>query len=445
MSRFGCELSHLERYADTFSVEVVAPVLPPSAVAESVSRCGVAGRRRRDLPPPLVAWLVVAAALWRGRGLRNVLAGMGRGLCRGLRWMGSTPPTSGAVTRARRRLGWKAMADLLERVTAWWHEGHGGPPPWRGLALVAVDGTTMRMPDSPENRAEFGAHRTHGRTTAFPLTRVVVLMCAVTRVVLAAAIGTSRASERALFDSLWASLRRSSLFLLDRGFFGYALLRDLVGAKHHFVIRIKKGTRLRRRRTLGSRDYLADALLPRPLRRLHPDLPERWRLRVVSYRAPGSGWVRLLTDLLDPVAYPADEIIARYRDRWEIEIGFDEIKTHLLGGEHIPLRSKSPDLIRQEIFGLLIAYDAVRMLMAQAAERIDLDPRRLSFTDAVDRVRDLQGRMASARGETLPRLFDDFLTDLATCRLPARRRRRYPRAVKAIPNYYPLRKKTRAA
>lgn len=442
MNRFGSTLAEVERFASAFSVEALSTVLPPGMIQEALEECGAASRRRRSLPAELVVWLTVMAGVWRGRGLRNVLAGMGRGLCRGLGWMGGSPPTSAAITRARRRLGEGPLRSLFDRVTRRWMAESLSR--WRDMALLAIDGTTLRMPDSRANRAAFGAHRTYGRPTAYPLTRVVVVMCALTHVVLRAAIGTSRTSERALFPDLLDGLPARSLFLLDRGFFGLGMLWDVGRAQHHVVVRLRQRTRLWRRRRMGPGDYLAEVRPSAKSRRRHPQLPERWTLRVVTYRIPGFRPVRLLTTLIDPVAYPAAEIAARYRDRWEVELGFDEIKTHLLG-EHVPLRSKSPELVRQEIHATLLAYDALRILMVQAASARHADPRRLSFSDGLDRLRQVAVTMAAVPALALPWIFDAFLEDLGTCTLPPRRPRRYPRTVKTLPCYYPIRRRHRAA
>ena len=449
MNRFGAEVSRLERHASIFTLEALEPLLPASLVTQVLAACGRASRRCRDLPAELVVWLTVSAGLWRSQGLRNVLASLGRGICRPLGWMSPGKagrlPTSAAITRARGRLGLKPLRRLFREMVRRWRARPEGLPRWKGLPLVAIDGTVLRMPDTPPNRAHFGSHPVrHLRQTAFPFTRVAVAMCAFTHVVLASVVGKAHSHDIGLFPRLLRKLPAKSLLLLDRGFCSYAHLLDALRLGHAFVVRRRCGLTYKRGRRLGSRDYLVQITLHRLLRQRRPDLPPTFELRAVSYQRPGFRAVTLLTSLTDAQAFPAAEIIARYRDRWEVELGFDEIKTHMLD-KHIPLRSKSPALVLQEIDGMLVAYNAVRMHMSHAGRAAGLEPRSLSFTDALERLRDIALLMARTAARRLPELFAAYLEELAACRLPPRRPRRYPRTVKAIPSYYPIRKRDRAA
>lgn len=448
MIRFGASVSGLERHASIFTVEALEALLPCRRVSAVLGSCGRASRRLRDLPAELVVWLLISAGLWRAQGLRNVLASLGRGLCRPLGWMAPGSgrlPTSAAICRARRRLGVKPLRRLLRWMCGTWREREDLAR-WRGMPLLAIDGTRLRMPDTPENRRHFGSHRCRGRmgTTAFPFTHVLVAMCALTHVVLASAVGKARCHESRLFFRLLRHLPARSLLLLDRGFFGYALLLDACAQGHAFVARASQTFACRAVRRLGPSDHLVRITRQRAARRQRPDLATSFELRRVTYRRRGFRPVHLLTSLLDARAYPAEEIVALYRQRWEVELGFDELKTHMLS-KHVPLRSKSPALVRQEIDGLLIAYNAVRMLMAKAAQAAGVDPRRLSFTDALERLRDVARRMAVAPARLLRDQFRVFMHDLAACRLPARRPRTCPRAVKSIPCYYPIRRRGDAA
>lgn len=448
MPGFGADRAQLERFASTFSLEMAEPLLPSAVVAEVVRGCARESQRRRCLPAELVAWLVVAAGLWRSDGLRNVLSSLGHSVFAGLAWArrGGRTPTSAAIARARSRLGLRPLRRMLQRMVAGWLERRGAALRWCGLALVAFDGTTLRMPDSPANRAHFGTHRTGRRrkASAYPFANMVVALCAVSHVALACAAGGAHTSEWVLVRRLLRKLPKRCLLLLDRGFMGYALLQDLSRLGHDFVVRAKKGRRLHGRRRLGPSDHLASLHLSRRQKRERPGLASSLQVRVITYRRRGFRPVTLLTSLTDPLAFPAEAIVARYRDRWEAELTFDEVKTHLLA-RHVALRSKSPVLVRQEIDGVLIAHNLLRMHMEAAAAHASLPPTRLSYTDALVRLRDLQRRMAVAPARRLPDLMADALADLATCVLPPRRPRSYPRAVKAIPCRYPIRKRGRAA
>lgn len=448
MPGFGTEPAQLERFASTFSLEMAEPLLPSALVAEVVRDCERLSQRRRCLPAELVAWLVVAAGLWRSDGLRNVLASLGRSVFAGLSWArrGGRTPSSAAIARARSRLGLRPLRRILQRMVARWLKRRGAALRWRGLALVALDGTALRMPDSPANRAHFGTHHTGARrkASAYPFANMVVALCAVSHVVLASVAGRSHSSEWILVRRLLGKLPQRCLLLLDRGFMGYALLQDLSRLGHDFVVRAKRGRRLHGRRRLGRSDSLASFHLSPRQCRARPDLDPAFQVRVITYRRSGFRPVTLLTSLTDPQAFPAEEIVARYRDRWEVELTFDEVKTHLLA-RPVALRSKSPLLVRQEIDGVLIAHNLLRMHMEEAATRARLPPTRLSYTDALTRLRDLQRRMSVSPTRRLQELMADAIADLASCVLPPRRPRTYPRAIKAIPCRYPIRKRGHAA
>ena len=433
MFRFGSALSSLERHVGAFSVEALAGVLRPAWVEEALRETGRASRRIRALPADLVVWLLVAMGVWRGSGIRNVLFRLGTGVRRSLRWKGGQAPPSNAVTKARDRLGVEPVQHLFGRLCDSLRDEFAAVHAWKGMALLAVDGTTLKMPDSPRNRAHFGAPGAGRGRSAFPQMRVVVMMAAVTHVVLAAAMAPCTVGESTLARALFAQAKPGMLLLLDRGFINYGVLWDLQRRGVHFVVRAKRTVRLRRRKSLGAGGALAEVLFGRTFRRLHRGLPAAMPVRVVTYRVPGFRPVRLLTSLLDAAAFPAHEIAARYRDRWEIELGYDEIKTHLSGVD-VPLRSAAPERVLQEAYGLLLAYDVVRALMARAAGAAGIDPRRLSFTDALERLRHLVLLMALVPGRVLPSLYAGFLLELACCVLPPRRQRRYPRAVKVTMN-----------
>lgn len=448
MPGFGTEPAQLERFASTFTLEMAEPFLPSKLVAEVAQERGRQGERRRSLPAELVAWLVVAAGLWRAEGLSNVLAAMARSVFAGLGWAirGGQPPCSAAISRARERLGLRPMFRLLRHMAESWLARHGEALRWRGMALVALDGTALRMPDSPRNRAYFGTHRSgpKGKPSAYPFANIVVALCAISHVVLAGAVGRSHTSEWTLVRRLLGKLPKRCLLLMDRGFLGCAWLQEVTREGHDFVVRFRRGRNLHDVRQIGPGEALARIHLSSKQRKERPDLAHTLEVRVITYQRPGFLPVTLLTSLKDPLAFTAEEIVARYRDRWEIELAFDEVKTHLLA-RGIPLRSKSPRLVWQEIAGVLIAHNLVRMHMGDAAAKAGVPPHSLSYTAALVRLRDLQRRMADAPARRLPRLLADAHADIATCALPPRRPRTYPRVVKANPCRYPIRRRIRAA
>jgi IS4 transposase len=192
-------------------------------------------------------------------------------------------------------------------------------------------------------------------------------------------LGPWSKGELTLAEPLWARLPDHSLTILDRGFLSYALLHRLAtsGVERHWLIRAKSNFTCKTVRRLGAKDQIVRVSLSRQSRRAHPELPETLEVRAVRYQRKGFRPQTLLTSLLDPVLYPAAEIAALYHERWELELGFDEIKTHALERQET-LRSRAPERVRQELWGLAIAYNLVRLHMQHVAQRAAVPPTRIS-------------------------------------------------------------------
>jgi hypothetical protein len=252
-------------------------------------------------------------------------------------------------------------------------------------------------------------------------------------------LGPCSVGEATLAEPLWEKLPDHSLTLLDRGFLSYALLHRLAtsGSERHWLIRTKSNLKMRTLQRLGPNDALVEILVSRQTRRSHPELPDPWVVRAVRYQRKGFRPQALLTSLRDPTAYPAAEIAELYHERWELELGFDEIKTHTLEREEA-LRSRAPERVRQEVWGLAIAYNLVRLEMQHVAERERLTPTRISFRHTLLLVRSFWQLTAwVASPGNLPRRLDDLHHEVALLVLPPRRPRRYPRAVKIKMSNYP--------
>jgi len=220
---------------------------------------------------------------------------------------------------------------------------------------------------------------------------------------------------------------------MDRAYFAFGWLVDVDTRGTHFVVRVKTGSRalkLKRLKKLGAGEHTAHLLCPPYLKRERPQLPDVLLVRVVTYQRTGYRPVTVVTNLLDRERFPAKAVGALYHDRWEIELGYRELKIHL-GEERVIFRSHTPERVLQEAYGLLIAYNCVRALMAEAAAEIGIEPRFLSFMDCLERIRWAVRDMARADPRELPALHAELVGDLALCRLPPRRSdRRCERAVK---------------
>lgn len=446
MSRFGTEVSRLERQSSTFTLEIFERLLPQAEVEEVLANSGRASRRRRALPADFVVRLLLAGWLWRSVSLGNLLLRLGQHVLKPLAWMRSgKPPCSAALVRARARLGIGVLRRLFRRMVGRWWAVSSPALLWRGMPLLSLDSTTLRMQDTPANRRHFGTHPCRKVVaTAYPFGRVLVAACLVSHVVLEFVVGKAHTSELRLARGLLGRLPRNSLLLLDRGFLSYALLLDAMAQGHALLVRAKKGLRYRCVRRLGANDHIVRLALSPALRRARPDLPATFEVRKIRYRVKGFQPITLFTSLTDATRFSAEELAALYHKRWEVELAFDEIKTHLVDAP-VHLRSLGPTLVRQEIEALLITYNAVRMQMAEAALKAGLLPTRLSFTDALECFRETLRVMALSQALLLPSIYAEYLATVARRVLPPRRDRSYPRERKGYGSTYKTRKKPRAA
>lgn len=415
--------------------------LDPAWIDAALAATGTATLRRRRLPAEQVIWLVLGMALYRDRAIVDVAATLDLAL------PGARGPTAApsAVSQARTRLGPDPLAGLFARSAAVWAHASAAEDRWRGLALYGVDGTTLRVADAPANRAHFGGHAGPGGVagrgdSGYPLLRVAALMALRSHLIAAAAFGPYATSELRYATALWPHVPDHSLTLVDRHYLAATTLLPLArdGVERHWLVRAKANTRLTRVTALGAGDALVAMAVSPYARRVDPTLPATWLMRALTYQRAGSARVHvLLTSLLDPVRYPAAEILALYHARWELELGYDELKTELLEREET-LRSRSPAAVTQELWGVLLAYNLVRLEMARAADALAVAPTRLSFVGALHLIRDEWLWSTYAAPGAIPRHLARLRDALARLVLPARRSARvYPRAVKRTVSSYP--------
>jgi hypothetical protein len=370
--------------AHLISAGVLASVCPRGLIEEVLADTGKASQRERLLPAPAVVYYVMALALWREAPLEEVL----RVVCEGLQWLGggkaeAVQASKSAISQARTRLGPEVMRQLAERVLRPL-AAPGAPGAWyRGLRVMALDGSCMDVADEAANAEFFGYPGASRGQTAFPQARVLGLVECGTHVVAAAGIAPYHRSEQAMAAELLpAKLTTDMLVLADRNFYGFKLWRTACATGAKLAWRVKSNLKLPVQQVLSDGSYLSTVFdSSDPARR------SGQTVRVIDYTlhdsaTPVQDSYRLVTNLLDPQEAPALELAALYHERWEIEGVFDEFKTHLRANSTV-LRSKTPELVQQELWGLLLAHFAIRQLMVQAAWPRGLDPDRLSFTHAV--------------------------------------------------------------
>lgn len=378
-----------ERLTDRIAIGVLTSTFPPALVDEVLEVSGRVERRHRLLPARVVVYFTLAMCLWADEEYVEVARLLVGGLRSMARWRRSwRVPTSGAITQARARLGAGPLKLLFERVAGPTSAAGSVGSWWRGLRLVAIDGTVFDLPDTAANAQYFGRPGS-GRgemTGAFPQARVVAVVECGTHAVMAAEIGACTTGETTLAVGLFKTLRAGMLLLVDRGFSGYELWRQAAATGAALCWRTRSNTVLAVTELLADGSYLS-VLRPPPGNAGAPMV-----VRVIEYtlshpsRNTGEGPIRLLTTLLDPAAAPGLELAGLYGERWEEENAFDELKTHQRGAGRV-LRSKSPEMVTQEIYAHLLVYFAIRSLINRAAEPDGVDPDRISFVASLRVVR----------------------------------------------------------
>jgi len=390
--------------------------------------------RKRKLPAPVVMWLVIGMALFADRSIEAVVRHLDLILpARSKR--GHT--TSSAIAQARNRLGIRPVLELFTASARHWVDAVADTGRWRGLAVFGLDGSTLRVADSPDNVAFFGRPTNGHGPAGYPKVRLVALMELRSHLIRALSLGPFTLGEPTLAQPLWDQLPPRSLLVMDKGFIDYGVfsLLQAVGARH-WLTRARAGLSWTVLDTIEPGDEIVAVSLSHAFRVRCPDAPRTLRLRALSYQRAGFRPQILLTSLLDPRGFPRTEIAALYHQRWEIELGFDETKTHTLERQETR-RSQSPERVAQEIWGLAIAYNLVRYEMYQVAAGRGLPAYRLSYRGSLLLIRNFCLSAWLLAPGTLPRHLQRLHEEMALLVLPPRRPRTYPRAVKSRATPYP--------
>jgi Insertion element 4 transposase N-terminal/Transposase DDE domain len=388
MARTMAALPAGTRITDYISLGVITKTFPMKEVRAVLAATGRASVRQRELPAHVVVYYVIALALYMQASYREVL----RCLMEGIQWLldpsaAVTVAGKSGISQARTRLGWEPLHRLHDAVVrpiavratrgAW----------YRGWRLVSLDGSTLDVADEDVNAAAFGRPASSRGSSAFPQIRFVSLVESGTHVLFGSRMADYATGEIPLAKAVVAGLQTGMLCLADRQFFGFELWTRAGDGGADLLWRVKKNMRLACDRRLPDGSYLS-RIFPSERDRRHKT--NGVRVRVVDYRLHGIAdaepLYRLVTTILHDEKAPAKELAALYHERWEIETALDELKTHLRGAK-IVLRSKTPALVRQEFYGLMMAHFAVRSLMHEAAVSADADPDSLSFIHAVRVVR----------------------------------------------------------
>jgi hypothetical protein len=392
MARSIASLPAGSRITDYISLGVIAKFFPKEKVHAVLERTGRASVRERDLPAHVVVYYVIALALYMRSSYREVL----RCLLEGVQWL-LDPSVSlkvagkSGISQARTRLGAEPVQALYEATVAPIAEAGTKGAWYRQWRLVSLDGSTLDVADTQENETAFGRPGASRGSAAFPKIRFVSLLENGTHVLWAARMDKYATDELTLAEAVLPALQKGMLCLADRLFSNPKLWQKATATGADLLWRARQNAHLEIDQRLPDGSYLS---------RIYPSTSDRRNerkaivVRVIDYRldkVPDAEPIyRLITTILDHKLAPAKELAALYHERWEIESALDELKTHLRGAQ-IVLRSKRPELVKQEFYGLLMAHFAIRGLMHEAALKADEDPDRLSFLHA---VRVVQRRMA---------------------------------------------------
>ena len=427
-------LAHQEQQHD---LAALSRAIDPDWIAQALAVTGKASVRRRKLPAEQVVWLVIALALYRNQSIPEIVAHLDLVLPDEV----NPDIAKSALTQARQRLGDGPLAQLFAMSAAAWDMRHQRGQSWRGLARYAVDGTTLRVPDSAENRTYFGAQSyASGVVASYPQVRMVTLTALASHLVRDAAFGEYGKNEMRYVQQLLSNIPDHSLTVFDKGFLSAEILVGLhrQGQQRHWLIPAKSNSKWQRLGE-GATDYRVRMKVSPQARERRSELPEYWEARAIETVSRHGHKRILLTSLLDVERYPAKEIAQQYSTRWEIETSYRELKQGMLGDE-LTLRSGTPETVRQEIWGVLLAYNMVRLELAEVAREAGVSATDLSFTMALHYLRYEWSWMAITSPGKLPAHLQRLRNRLGEMVLPKQRRgRECPRIVKTLPQRYPTR------
>lgn len=429
-----------ESFENKDSYDNVLHAIDTQWIEEALFATKKASIRRRRLPAEQAVWLIIMMGLMRNSSIKEVCGSLDIALQTNPDEMYSHVAPS-VLTDCRKRLGESPMSYLFSTTCAAWHKSITPKAHAIGLHLLAVDGTTFRVQDTSENREEFGfISKSH---QVYPQLRMVSLNSTHTRMLLGAAFDSCSIGEITLAKRLLTDIPNDSLTLFDRCYFSADLLLNWqqFGVNSHWLTPVKKSMRYEIIERYADNDLLIEMPVSPQARKKNPTLPETWQARMICYQHPKGEIKGFVTSLVDPKMYPMEELLSIYWERWEIEQSFGELKNSQLSGE-ITLRSRFPEAVKQELWGILLGYNLIRLEMANIAKEAKVSPTRISFTSAICII-DMQIRGYALSGDgTIPKKLQLMRQDVKHFILPKKRKHRtFSRSVLYIPSRYPLRYK----
>ena len=430
-------LTLANRYFPNIEAGALAQLLPEEFISQCLQEAGVATVRRRRLPLESLVMVVLGMALYRGKDVWSIADKMQIALP-GRREL--VAPS--AVVQARQRLGSEAMRQVFHQTQQLWHQD-AEHPRWCGLQLLGVDGVVWRAPDTAENSEAFTKPITTAGESAWPMVRMVCQMELTSHLLTGAAMDKYSTNEMILAEQLIETTPDNSLTLFDRGFYSLGLLNawQAKGQNRHWLIPLKKGAQYELVEKLGKQDLRVRIATSPQAQKKWTGLPTHVEARLLHKKVKGKECF-ILTSMLDTKQFMGDEIVDLYSQRWEIELGYREIKQQLLANE-FTLRSKKSEMVKQELWGVLLCYNLIRYQMVRMAKTLPgIYPNELSFTLCANAIVSLFERgFTLISAHHIPKELEDLTRKAEFFVLPFRREERsYPRLVKRKPSKYPHKK-----
>lgn len=418
-------------------VETLADLLPLELIEEAYALTDTVTLRKRKLTLESMAWLLIGMAIYNDKSMADVV-----NLLDIVDREGKPFVAPSALTQRRKTLGEAAAKALFQCTQQHWRE-QANLPTWNGLTLLGVDGVVWRTEDTEENNQSFMKPTSNkGLETQYPQVRMVCQMELSSHLITGSAFDSYAVNEMVLAEQLIETTPDNSLTMFDRGFHSLGLLHKWAntGVERHWLIPLKKNVQYEVVRKLGRQDKLVKLSSNPRARKLWPDLPHELIVRLVSRKIQGKQY-DVLTSMTDPMKYPLAEIADLYSHRWEIELGYREQKQYMLGNR-LTLRSRLPELVKQELWGILLTYNLIRYQMTQMCMKLKGDylPYQLSFNGALAHIMRLLVGLPYSSPGTLPRQLKSFYEMTESLILPPRRQRTFPRSVKKRPSRYPTKR-----
>ena len=436
------EIEAERKFSSTLTLDALGQAVPRETIRRVLETAGVHEQRERKLTLVMVVFVLIAMNLFITHSIGSVV----RKVAQGLRFLWPDPLLAvagdSAIAYRRAQLGAPPLVALFHQVCRPIATPETPGAFLFGLRVMGIDGTTEDVADTSANVAVFGRHRSGRGQSAFPQLKGVYLVECGTHVIIDAGFWPCHTSERVGGKRMLRSVGPGMLVMWDNGFHDYDMLYNATQREAEVLGRLPASVKPTVVRRLSDGSYLGYL---RPSEYWRRKSGERLLVRIIAYTItdpalPGYQELhRLVTTLLDPKVAPARELACAYHERWEIELVIDEIDTHQRLAART-LRSLRPVGVIQELYALLIAHYAIRVLMHQAALKAGIDPDRLSFVHALRVLQDAIPEFQMIASEDHQRFYDRMLHDIASQRLPKRRPRSNPRVVKCKMSKFPLKR-----